>query len=282
MKKVNRYTLGIKEEFVTKSLSKYTAREIVDYITEYNSNPRNPYFLGNIEFNYNMGIATYYKFKKITEPSTLEEIDIMTSKYENDYELKQVYNISKNNHDIVIMYRYNKDIRTLPVIYKKYNYLLGISLENNKYYLGKNKRKLERELSLNSDKIEFINMILSEGRIEQGARESVEDFDRLYALRDALRSKNPSVPKEYLVDFYKKFIYEKGTFNYFNYRLILTAYIKYIRSLEKKPTTSYDEQLSIECYDIKALRDFYEELKIARMNGDYNEVYSEGIKKLKK
>lgn len=282
MKKVNRYTLGIKEEFITKSLRKYKVRELIDYITEYNNNPKNPYFLGNIEFNYNMGIATYYKFKKVTEPSTLEEIDLMTTKYENDYELKQAYNINKNNHEIVIMYRYNKDIRTLPVIYKKYSYLLGISLEDNKYYLGKNKKKLEKELYLNSDKLEFINMILSEGRIEQGSRESIEEFDKLYALRESIKLEITKVPKEYLIDFYKKFIYEKGSFNYFNYRLILTTYIKYIRSLEKKPTTSYEEQLFLEGMDINELRDFYEELKIATMNGDFNEVYNEGIKKLKK
>ena len=66
-KKINRYSLGIKEDIIIRNLKGTSVRDVIDYITRYNSNPNNPFFLGEVDFNYKMGIVSYYKFRKITK-----------------------------------------------------------------------------------------------------------------------------------------------------------------------------------------------------------------------
>ena len=282
-KKINRYSLGIKEDIIIRNLKGTSVRDIIDYITRYNSNPNNPFFLGEVDFNYKMGIVSYYKFRKITKSSTLEEIDLTTRNFENDYELKKFYGVNiKNNHNVIVMYRYNKDIRLLPTFYKKYSNLLGIKEENGTYTFGENSGHLERKLMEYGTDINFINKLLSDGRIEVGARESIDDYDKLYILREMLKyNSRETVSPEPLLNFYKSFIFEKGKFNYFNYRLIAGILSTYMKSLEKGETPEEDK-MSFDEFDIEELRGFYEDLKIAKAEGNYNEVLREGINRLKK
>ena len=54
--------------------------ELLNNIQKYNNNPKNPYYLGKVRI-LGSGVVEFKKYKKITEPSTLEKIDMLTTMY---------------------------------------------------------------------------------------------------------------------------------------------------------------------------------------------------------
>ena len=72
-KEVNRYTLGIVEKIETRKLhDRFELGELLNNIQKYNNNPKNPYYLGKVRI-LGSGVVEFKKYKKITEPSTLEK-----------------------------------------------------------------------------------------------------------------------------------------------------------------------------------------------------------------
>ena len=51
MRKNKRYSIVIKTGVETRSLKKYSKEEIINLISKYNSDIKNKYFLGDINFN---------------------------------------------------------------------------------------------------------------------------------------------------------------------------------------------------------------------------------------
>ena len=78
MRKNKRYSIVIKTGVETRILKKYSKEEIINLISKYNSDIKNKYFLGDINFNYKEYIVTFNKYLKVSMPSTLEEIDHTT------------------------------------------------------------------------------------------------------------------------------------------------------------------------------------------------------------
>lgn len=207
-KEISRYTIGIIDKIETRKLQdRFELGKLIDNIQKYNNNPKKPYFLGNLRI-LGGGIAEFKRYKKITEPSTLEKIDMLTTMYKNDTELKKAYNINTNNtHRIEILYRYNKDIRTLPIVYK-----------DSKSYIDRN---ILRQYVGNIFAItpELLTSILNNEQIEGACRTNRDEFDSLFALREQLNY-NPNSDITSFSRFYSSFITQGGKFNYFNFRLI--------------------------------------------------------------
>ena len=170
MGKVNRYSIGIKTGVETRSFKKYSTSEIKRLIAKYNDDAKSKYFLGNLVFHYSEGYAEFTKYLKVTMPSTLEEIDNFTTRFNNDFELKTNYNVDlRNNHKLVIMYRAKKDVRTLPIFYKKDKDLL-------------NRGMLEKTLRENSRDIKYIESLIKSKEIMSSSRDSIDEFDLLRCL----------------------------------------------------------------------------------------------------
>lgn len=248
-KQVNRYTLGIVVGIETRQFTnQYDLGEFFDKVQKYNSNPKNPFFLGKVKLHGN-GLVEFKKYKKITEPSTLEKIDILTTMYDSQSDLKKTYGISTNNtHPIEILYRFNKDIRTLPVIYRK-----------NKDYINRN---FLRQFVNNTFAVtpELLTSILDNDQVEASCRTNIEDFDNLFALREKL-SYNPNSDITSFSRFYSSFITQGGKFNYFNFRLLGTIFMKEDeRKFSQADTTP--EQLIIKEIELAEKREAYEEAKL--------------------
>ena len=209
MSRINRYRIAQMEALETRSiLSEKYLKELLNKIEKYNDNPKSPYLLGNINVNRRENIIIFRKYKILRPASTLEEIDSATTKLNNEFELKLLFGADlKNNHPIVIIYRINKDIRTLPIIYK-----------NNKDYLNKN--YIRSLLILHGRTFLFISKLLENKLILSHSRKSLDDYDKLYSLRESIKNNLASNVNIYsLIKFYKSFITDNksNTFNYFNF-----------------------------------------------------------------
>lgn len=267
MAKVNRYSIGIKTGIETRSFKRYSTSEIKRLIAKYNDDSKNKYFLGDLVFHYKEGYSEFTKYLKVSYPSDLESIDKVTTMFNNDYELKSHYDVNvSNNHKLVIMYRAKGNVRVLPIIYKKDKDLL-------------NRGVLVSELKSAGKDIDYINSLLKSKEICSSSRESVDEYDLLYALRDSLTYNDKElVSISPLINFYHKFINEKGKFNYFNYRLIVCTIKEYLKREEVVSEEVFGQTI-FKDIAIDELRSIYEDMQIALMDGTFDEVYSKYLKK---
>ena len=244
MRKNKRYSIVIKTGVETRSLKKYSKEEIINLISKYNSDIKNKYFLGDINFNYKEYIVTFNKYLKVSMPSTLEEIDHTTLGFINERELRNFYNVSyKNNHKLVVLYRSNRDVKTLPIFYNK-----------DKKFLSA--KELPNMLKSYARDIEFIKSLINNKEIESSSRDSLKYNDK------EMVSVTP------LIAFYDKFINEKNKFNYFNFRLIAS----FMKSYLKEPEIITDRkevygQTLLDDILLEELRSNYEQMKIDLMDG---------------
>lgn len=256
-KQINRYTIA--------QIEKIESRKIIDgnylkllfeEIDKYNSNTNNPYFIGDVDILRQEGLVKFKKFKKITNPSTLELIDSGTTFLNSDYDLKNAYKTDKkNNHPFIIVYRVNKKIRSLPIVYK-----------SNKKFLNRNYVKVA--FVENAKDISFVSLILDNEQIKASVRNSVNDFDNLYVLRESLKYNDPErVNVKAMSEFYKSFITEGGNFNYFNFRLLGILLMRYEKSLVNVEEEEETQMIMEEIAD-DILRDTYDELKM-RVSEEY-------------
>ncbi len=217
-KVVNRYTLVSLEETVEVHFrNKYTLYEIRKEISENNKNNKSKYFLGDLIVDEPNKTIRYKKYKKLASPSTLEKIDKLTTSFEDEKTLLKHINSNLNLNKIIspmIVYRANGQIRFLKVIYKEY--------EN---YINK-KEALSKFIKV-GDEIEFLNSVLKNKQIISHTRNCINELDNLYVYRDNLKYSEYKVSKEPLTSFYYAFIYDEGHFNYFKFRLLMSAVINY-------------------------------------------------------
>lgn len=266
-KQINRYSLGQICGIETRYLkSEDYLKELLNNIKKYNNNSKNPYLLGNIIVNRKENVITFNKYKKISVNTTLEEIDKCTTKLKSDYDLKLLYGTNlKNNHPIVIMYRANRDIKTLPLIYKKDKDYL------DSYYV-------KSTLIKHSKSYLFISKILDNKLILSHSRKSLDDLDSLYTLRESIKNNYPiNIDIGPLLRFYASFIIDSkdNKYSYFNFRLISLLLIDYEKDT-KEEIEEHEEiigQTMIREYVLEDLRDMYEELKLAICDGNLDEVY---------
>lgn len=258
MRKNKRYSIVIKTGVETRSLKKYSKEEIINLISKYNSDIKNKYFLGDINFNYKEYIVTFNKYLKVSMPSTLEEIDHTTLGFINERELRNFYNVGyKNNHKLVVLYRSNRDVKTLPIFYNK-----------DKKFLSA--KELPNMLKSYARDIEFIKSLINNKEIESSSRDSIDEFDLLKSLRDSLKYNDKEmVSVTPLITFYDKFINEKNKFNYFNFRLIAS----FMKSYLKEPEIITDRkevygQTILDDILLEELRSNYEQMKIDLMDGN--------------
>lgn len=253
-KEINRYTLGIIVGIETRHVTNnYELTEIYNNISKYNSNPKNSFFLGKPKVHAD-GVVEFKKYKKITEPSTLEKIDMLTTMYKNDTELKKTLKISTNNtHRIEILYRYNKDIRSLPIVYKE-----------DKNYVSRNflKDYINSPFLVTTD---LLTDVLDSDRISSACRTNIEDFDALFPLREKLQY-NPNTDVTPFSKFYFSFITQGGKFNYYNFRLmgvLLMENDKRKFALEQKEEPV---QLVMKEIELMEEKEKYEEAKLKLTN----------------
>lgn len=272
MKQIKRYRIVQLASIETRPLkSEHYLNELKTKIEKYNNNRKNSYLLGKLEINRRENIISFKKYKIIRGLSTLEDIDECTTKLRHVHDLKLLFGTDlKNYHPIVIAYRANKDIKTLPIIYKK-----------NKDYLNKN--YINSLLIKHGKSYEFITNILENKTIESHARTSLDDLDKLYALRESIKNNLPlNINLSPLLNFYKSFITEgkNKQFNYFNLRLISTLLIDYEK--ETKPIIEEKEEIIgqtiMKEYIINGLIDLKEELEIALFEGTLEETYEKILK----
>lgn len=253
-KEINRYTLGIVVGVETRHVSNnYELTELYNNISKYNSNVKNPFFLGKPKVD-GSGVVEFKKYKKITEPSTLEKIDILTTMYKSDPELKKALKINTNNtHRLEILYRYNKDIRTLPIVYKE-----------DKSYINRNFLKDY----INSPFLvtpEILTDILDSERVSAACRTNIEDFDALFPLREKLIY-NPNADTTAFNKFYFSFITQGGKFNYYNFRLMGILLMEYEKRMLALKPKEEPEQLVMKEIELMEEREKYEEAKLKLTN----------------
>ena len=247
-KEISRYTLGIIEGVETRTIkNQYELGTLYEKIQKYNSNPKNPYFLGKIRI-FGNGIIEFKKYRKITEPSTLEKIDMLTTMYKNDYDLKKVYSINtKTPHKLEVLYRFNKDIRTLPVIYKE-----------SKSYIDRNflKQYINNIFIVTP---ELLSSILDNDQIQYACRTNIEEYESLFALREQLLY-NANADITRFSKFYSSFITQGGKFNYFNFRLLGVEFMNQDNQKFKQEETP--EQLIMSELEKLNAREDYEDAKL--------------------
>ena len=239
-------------------------------VKKFNSNIKNPYFVGDIHIDKD-GI-TYTRYYKITNPTTLEEIDKSTTNFKNKYELKTLYHVEeKTDRSLYITYRAKGDIRTLNIMYQKDKDLI------NKNYIA------DRFCDLGTD-INFVNKVLNSNLIECSARDEAFDaFDSLYVLRDKLKYELPALVSTLPM---RRFFNLYTSNNYLHYRQLAALVLNYQKANEELevPEETKEEkkevkeevfgQMMIEDYANQILKDQYEDLKIAIGEGSLDEVYA--------
>jgi len=271
---VNRYTIGQLDRIEVRQIkSKEYITEILENIEKYNNNPKNSYFLGDVQINRHAKIITFKRYKKLSVPCTLAEIDKSTTYFRSEHNLKLLYGLDlKNHHPLLILYRANKKIKTLPIIYDK-KYI-------DREYVS------EKIMSYGTD-INFLNRILNNELIKSSTIQSIDDFDNLYALRETLKFElSPLVSLHSLKSFYNSFITDgKKDFNYFNFRLLSLILKEYEDEYNKTETEDNTEeqneeipgQMMMSDYANLILKSTYEELEIMITDGSLDEAYEKKL-----
>ncbi len=240
----NRYTLV---QYVCEEKRNINNKEQVsilfEHIDEYNKKKSNPYYLGDIRVNKALHIITFKKYLKVSNASTLEKIDLMSTIYQDEMELSKYY--AKNNSPFYIAYKVNKRLKLLPVIYNK-----------DKKYINRNYVKYAY---INSCDGNLVSSIIQSKDVNI---EYISAFG-LYEIREKLKM-NKSVNISSLIYFYNYYVSKGGKFNYFNFRtlgLILREYEN--KNIElKNYIQCEDGQMQLESYNIGSMTSLYEDMKL--------------------
>lgn len=268
-----RYTICALGERETRSIVNYdSVQNFLKAINKFNSNPKNIYYIGDINVDYKHRIIAYTKFTKLTVLSSLEELDKTTVNLNNEHELKRLYHAEHINGPLCITYRASKKIRTLNIMYKSEAKML------DKEYMSYRFSRLGTDIN-------FVKRVLSSRIIKKSAVNSAEAFENLYDLRDKLKNSfRDTVSTEPMKAFFDSYTHVNGLFNYFNYRRLASLIIDYDRQTKElnmpiiEPTkTNKNEEsktIQIEEYSNEELKELYEELKMAMYEGDRDLVAS--------
>lgn len=257
MAKVNRYTLVLEGKLEKKHLfSNIRVESVCKDFNNYNSVRTNPYFIGDLDFNYKIRTLFYRKYYKISTPNQLRYFDEEFKKIEDEDSLKELYNINQTGK-LFIAYRASRKLRLLNIFYKSDYMLL------NEYYLEKKFLKYARD-------IDFLSKLLNDTFISNYVV-TKEQYEILYSMFLTLKNSNERTlfDTRFLVDFYYSFIYPKGNRSYINLRFLAN----FVREYEKKsfyvseePIISDSNQLSgqmmLNGYNVGSLREYYEEMKM--------------------
>lgn len=222
MSKIKRYRLAIFENTEVRKIenSEYITK-LEKLIKNYNRNEKNPFVLGEINIDNNLGIVTFKKYRKITFPSTLEEIDLLSLNFIDDSQFKEYYKVSqKNSFPIEIIYKTRNQIRNLPVLYKK-----DLRFINHDY-----SKSIFTQYGTNMD---FLSKLIANNQIKSSVRSSASDYEKLYIQREKLKYCSQSELSTYpMKSFFESFIKEGGSFNYYNFRLLCLELIKFNEIIE--------------------------------------------------
>lgn len=235
---VNRYTLvGLEEEI---EIYIKTSKDITDInmeILKNNSKSNSEYLYGDVIIDRYNKRVTYKKYKKLTIPCTLEELDKYILNFP-DFEslLNNLGYTSNKIENISIAYKFNKRVKLLQVVYSTHkDYLNRVNAKRKIFKMGTNK--------------EFITAILKSPTIRANIRLSAYEFDRLFELRNSLKYSIEYADTIILEDFFYKFISEGGKFNYFNFRLLMLTLIEFEasnRCMNSESENTQNEPLQIE------------------------------------
>ena len=269
-KKTKRYRIvrinGVEKR---KIKNKKQLEEILTKIQKNNDDSTKPYLLGNIKIDREKETITFTKYKKITVPNRLEELDQFTSSVESEFELKLLYNLRLHDDlPLVIAYRSNKEIKTLKIIYKKQKQYLETD------YIKSRLKKYGRYTSL-------INIILTNQLIKSHARLSLSNLEQLNELIESIKQNNPvDIDITPLINFYEAFITDnkKHKENYLNFRIIS----KILMDFEEEPEEEQKQikgQTMIKEYILQELRELYEELKIEVSENGYTKKLEKNLMK---
>ena len=112
MRKVGRYILVEELNLEKRHLFSYKERveDLYKKINEYNNKKDNPYFIGDLTFNWKTRTLYYRRYRKITKPSSLNILDDVTTKLENEASLKKKFKI-ENDNILFVAYRVNRKIK---------------------------------------------------------------------------------------------------------------------------------------------------------------------------
>lgn len=247
---VRRYTLVLEGKIEKRHLfsRKERVEEICKKIEDYNSVRSNPYFIGDLIFNRKTRTLEYRKYTKISKPSTLSEIDYMTTKLEDESSLKRILHVSDNSN-IFVAYRHSRRLKLLKVFYRDgINYL-------NEYYL-------ENKIMEYSKDINFVKIILNNKLLESFIY-SKDQFDK---LKSNLNNNYLNVND--VSDFFFAYVYPKGEKSYFNLRFLSNIVREYESTLVKNNENIEEDvehtpgQIMLDGFNCGYLTEFNEEAKL--------------------
>jgi len=217
MKQVKRYVLGILVSIETRKINETDCflEDILTSIEKYNDNKANPYYLGDIKIDHKKGIITFKKYKKLTDMRTLKDLDKLTLNYNNEAELLRNLNISiDSNNPVLIMYRGQKTIKYLHVLYNK-----------DRKYLDQG--FVSSHFIENGRSFDFLTFLFSKNHFFKTAK-NYDELEGLYNLRRDIMNNIPAlISLTPMINFYNAFIAKNDKYNYFNFRMLGTLLKEY-------------------------------------------------------
>ena len=217
MKQVKRYVLGILVSIETRKINETDCflEDILTLIEKYNDNKANPYYLGDIKIDRKKGIITFKKYKKLTDMRTLKDLDKLTLNYNNEAELLRNLNISiDSNNPVLIMYRGQKTIKYLHVLYNK-----------DRKYLDQG--FVSSHFIENGRSFDFLTFLFSKNHFFKTAK-NYDELEGLYNLRRDIMNNIPAlISLTPMINFYNAFIAKNDKYNYFNFRMLGTLLKEY-------------------------------------------------------
>ena len=258
MRKVGRYILVEELNLEKRHLFSYKERveDLYKKINEYNNKKDNPYFIGDLTFNWKTRTLYYRRYRKITKPSSLNILDDVTTKLENEASLKKKFKIENDNR-LFVAYRVNRKIKFLDIFYKKdVKYL-------NEYYL-------ESKFIEYSKDIKFLKIIINNNLISS-FKFSLNEYEALfYHVNNGFLMNSKPV-----IDLVQAFIRPNGVKSYINFRFLSSLIREYESTLnaveEEKPifySDEIDDQIMINGYEVGILSHFNEDLKMGEIKKD--------------
>lgn len=263
MNKKNRYTIVEEGNLESRHLfsKRYRVEDLYKEIYEYNKNGNNPYFIGDLTFNGKTRTLYYRRYTKLSKSSSLELLDEMSTKLENEESLKKYLGVNSNNK-LCIIYKVNKTIKIINIFYKKdIKYLNEYYLESKFIENSKNKKFLKRLLndsflsSFPFSKDEFDELVGYVGLGYFASTKHIEDFFRAFCYPNNKRS---YINIRYLANFMRE--YDKS------FNIVTEENINYPNQIEG--------QVLMDGYEVGCLEFFNEDIKLGEISRE------EVIKKL--
>lgn len=200
-RKVNRYSLVMEFDVEDRPIENdEQLNELIEKIHNYNLNKKRVFLIGGLVKQ------TYYlqftKYQKVSVPATLQELDNLTIRYDSETNFKaSTFDIYHMNplycNKVYIAYKASGEVRLLPLIYKKDAKYLNVDY-------------LERVFTKLGASAEFLSLLLNSDLIKASSINAEEELDKLYALREAVKSNNKDkINLAYMNDFFNKFVYEE-------------------------------------------------------------------------